>query len=144
MNQVPRLVGTTQIYSGCWNSLGSSREAGRGDITPSLIQTGSRLRAEASRLAAEPGLWSRGSSLASCGPSRPITPPGSNGEFSGGPVVKTLLSLAGVACSLPDRKTKVSPALESKTQTVKQKQFCHKFHTDFKNGPRQKNLFKKF
>ena len=58
-------------------------------------------------------------------------------------MVKTLSSNAEVAGSLPDQETKVSHALEPKNQNVKQKQHCHKLHTDFKNGPHQKKILKK-
>ena len=43
----------------------------------------------------------------------------SDGEFSGGPVVKTLSSNAEVAGLLPDQETKVSHALEPKKTKCK-------------------------
>ena len=64
-----------------------------------------------------------------------------NGDFPGGPVVKTLPSNAGVAGSIPGRGAKIPHASRPKNQNTKQKQYCNKFNKDFKNGPHQKKIF---
>ena len=61
-----------------------------------------------------------------------------NGDFSGGPVVKTSPSNAGGAGSTPGRGAKIPHAFQPKNQNIKQKQYCNKFNKDFKNGPHQK------
>ena len=40
---------------------------------------------------------------------------------------------------IPGQRAKVPHA----NQNIKQKQYCNKFNKDFKNGPHQKNLYKK-
>ena len=57
-------------------------------------------------------------------------------------MVRTLLSNAGGAGSIPGRRTKAS---RPKNQNIKQKQYCNKFNKDFKNGPhpKKKKIFKK-
>ena len=59
-------------------------------------------------------------------------------DFPGGPVVKTLPSIAGSAGSIPGQEAKIPHALWPKNQNIKQKQYCNKFNKDFKNGPHQK------
>ena len=59
-------------------------------------------------------------------------------------MVKAVLpSNAGGAGSIPGRGAKIPHALWTKKQNIKQKQYCNKFNTDFKNGPHQKRLKKK-
>ena len=53
-------------------------------------------------------------------------------------MVKTSPSNAGGAGWIPGRGAKISHASWSKKQNIKQKQYCHKFNKDFKNGPHQK------
>ena len=56
-------------------------------------------------------------------------------------MVKTSLSSAGGAGSIPGRGAKIRHAWQSKNKKVKQKQYCSKFNKDFKKkGPHQKNL----
>ena len=50
-------------------------------------------------------------------------------------MVKTSLSSAGVAGSIPGWGAKIPHALWSKNQNTKQKQYCNKFNKDVKNGP---------
>ena len=57
-------------------------------------------------------------------------------DFPGGPVVKTSPSNAGGAGSIPGRGAKIPHASRPKNQNIKQRQYCNKFNTDFKNGPR--------
>ena len=64
-------------------------------------------------------------------------------DFPGCTVVKTSLSNAGGADSIPGRGAKIPHASRTKNQNIKQKQYCNKFNKDFKNGPHQKNLKKK-
>ena len=61
------------------------------------------------------------------------------GDFSGGPVVKTSPSNAEGAGSISPWGTKILHALWPKNQNKKQKQYCHTFNKNFKNGPHQKN-----
>ena len=56
------------------------------------------------------------------------------------PVVKTLPSKTGSAGSIPGQGLKISHAWQPKNQSIKQKPYCNKFHTDFKNDPYQKIL----
>ena len=53
-------------------------------------------------------------------------------------MVKTLLSNAGGAGSIPGQGAKIPHASRPKYQNIKQKQYCNKFSKDFKNGPHQK------
>ena len=46
-------------------------------------------------------------------------------DFSGQPVVKTLPSNAGGTGSIPGGRAKVPYASQTKTQTLKQKQYCN-------------------
>ena len=60
-------------------------------------------------------------------------------DFPGGPVVKTSLSNAGGAGSIPGQGAKIPHASgPKKPKNIKQKQYCNKFNKDFKNGPHQK------
>ena len=47
-------------------------------------------------------------------------------------MVKTLLSSAGGAGSIPGRGAKIPHALRPKNQNIKQKQCCNKFNKDLK------------
>ena len=53
-------------------------------------------------------------------------------------MVKTSLSNARGAGSIPGRGAKTPHAPGPKNQNIKQKQYCNKFNKDFKNGPHQK------
>ena len=56
-----------------------------------------------------------------------------HGSLPGGPVVKTLLLMQGMwVQSLLPQGAKISYALRSKTQNIKQKQYCNKLNKDFK------------
>ena len=56
-------------------------------------------------------------------------------DFPGGPVVKTSLSNAGVAGSIPGWGPKIPHVLGlKKTHNIKQKQYCNRFNEDFKNS----------
>ena len=55
-------------------------------------------------------------------------------------MVKTSLSNAGGAGSIPGRGAKIAHASWPKNQNIKQKQYCNKCNKDFKNGPHQNNL----
>ena len=59
-------------------------------------------------------------------------------DFPGGPVVKTSPSNAGGLGLTPGHGAKIPHALWLKNQNIKQKQYCHKFNEDFKNGPHPK------
>lgn len=61
-------------------------------------------------------------------------------DFPGGPRVKTSPSSTGGVSSVPGQGARIPPALQPKTQNVKQKQYRNKFNTDFENGPHEKNL----
>ena len=50
-------------------------------------------------------------------------------------MVKTSLSSAGDAGSIPGRGAKIPHASQPKKQDIKQEQCCNKFTKDFKNGP---------
>ena len=63
-------------------------------------------------------------------------------DFPGGPMVKTLPSSAGDAGPFPGQGAKIPHALWPKPKT-KQKQYCNKFNSDFKNGPHQKKQINK-
>ena len=65
-------------------------------------------------------------------------------KFSGCPVAKILPSNAGGTGSIPGRGAKIPYTSWPKNQNIKQKQYCNKFNKDFKNGPHQKNLKKKY
>ena len=54
-----------------------------------------------------------------------------SGDVRGGPVVKISLSNAGDTGSVPGRGAKIPHASWSKTQNIKQKQYCSKFNKDF-------------
>jgi len=58
-------------------------------------------------------------------------------------VVKTLPPNTGGTSLIPDWGTKISDALWSKKQNIKQKQYCNKFNKDFLNGPHKKSKKKK-
>ena len=58
-------------------------------------------------------------------------------------MVKTSTSKAGVADSIPGWGAKTPHACGQKAKTITQKQYCHKFNKDFKNGPPQKQKKKK-
>ena len=64
-------------------------------------------------------------------------------DFHGGPVVKTLPSVAGVAGSIPGLGAMIPGGSRPKNQNIKQKQHCNKFNKDFKTGPHQKRNLKK-
>ena len=53
-------------------------------------------------------------------------------------MVKTLPSNAGGAGLIPGQGAKIPHPLQPNNQNIKQKQYCNKFHKDFKNGPREK------
>ena len=55
-----------------------------------------------------------------------------NRDFLESPVVKTLLSNAGGASSIPGQGTSLH-ASRSKNQNIKQNQYCNKFNKNFKN-----------
>ena len=56
-------------------------------------------------------------------------------DLPGGPVVKTLPFNAGGVGSTPGQGAKIQHALWPKKQNTEQKQCCHRFNKDFKNGP---------
>ena len=58
-------------------------------------------------------------------------------------MVKTLPPNTGGTSSIPDWGTKISDALWSKKQNIKQKQYCNEFNKDFLNGPHKKSKKKK-
>ena len=59
-------------------------------------------------------------------------------------MVKTSHSNADGMGWSPGRRTKVSYSSGSKSQNIKQKQYCNKINKDFKNDPHQKkNVFLK-
>ena len=60
------------------------------------------------------------------------------GNFPGGPVVKTLTSDAGGTGPIPGWGAKIPYASWPKNQNRKQNQYCNKLNKDFKNGPHQK------
>ena len=64
--------------------------------------------------------------------------------FPGAPVVGTLPSGAGGMSSTPGAGAKCPHAPRSKSQNIKQEQYHKKCNKNFKNGPHQKNLLKKF
>ena len=66
-----------------------------------------------------------------------------NRDLPGSPVVKTSPSNARVVGLIPGRRAKISHASRPKNQNIKQKQYCNKFNTDFKNGPYLKTNNKK-
>ena len=53
------------------------------------------------------------------------------------PMVKTLPSKTGSAGSTPGQGLKISHAWQPKNQSIKQKHYCNKLNTDFKNDPHQ-------
>ena len=55
-------------------------------------------------------------------------------DFPGGPVVKTSLSNAGGAGSIPGRGAKIPHASPPRNQNRKQKQYCNKFNKGFKKN----------
>ena len=65
-------------------------------------------------------------------------------DFPGDSVVKTPPFNAGGAGSIPGQGVNTPHTLWPKNQNLKQKQYCNKFNKDFKNGPHQKKIFKKF
>ena len=58
-------------------------------------------------------------------------------------MVKTSLSSAGVAGSIPGWGAKISHALGPKNQNIKQKQYCNKFNKDLKMVHIKKKSLKK-
>ena len=50
-------------------------------------------------------------------------------------VVKTATSSAGGAGLIPGWAVKIPHALQTKTKNIKHKQYCNKFHKNFKNDP---------
>ena len=62
-------------------------------------------------------------------------------DFIDGPVVKTLPFNAGGLGLIPGWGAKSPHASRPKNHNIKQKQYCNKFHKDFKNGPHQNNIF---
>ena len=58
------------------------------------------------------------------------------GDFPGASVVKT--ANAGSTGSIPGQGAKTPHASRPKNQNTKQKQYCNRFNTDFRNGPHQK------
>ena len=56
-------------------------------------------------------------------------------DLPGSPVVKTSLSSAGGASSIPGREAKIPYALWPKNRNMKQKQYCNKLNKGFKSGP---------
>ena len=58
-------------------------------------------------------------------------------------MVKTLPPNTGGTSSIPDWGTKISDALWSKKQNIKQKKYCNEFNKDFLNGPHKKSKKKK-
>ena len=58
-----------------------------------------------------------------------------SGDFSRGPVLKTLPLKAGDMGSVPGRGTKIPHALQPKIQNIKQQQYYKKISKNFKNGP---------
>ena len=59
-------------------------------------------------------------------------------------MVKTSLSNADRADSIPGQGDKIPHASWPKRQNIKQKQYCNKFNKNFKNGPQQQKSFKKY
>ena len=64
-------------------------------------------------------------------------------NFSGGPMVETLLSNAGDEGSIPGWGTKIHVTCGQKIKKIKQKQYCTTFNKDFRNCPHQKKNLKK-
>ena len=58
-----------------------------------------------------------------------------NGDFPGGPVVKTQSSNSGHEGLIPDWEARTPHVSWAKNQNIKQKQYCNRFIRDFKNGP---------
>jgi len=59
-------------------------------------------------------------------------------------VAKTSPSNAGDTGSIPGWGAKIPHASQPiKSKHKKQKQYCHKFNKDLKNGPHQKKILKK-
>ena len=56
------------------------------------------------------------------------------GGFPGGPVVRTLPSSAEGVGLIPGGELR-SHVHRGQKQNMEQKQYCHKFNEDFKNGP---------
>ena len=50
-------------------------------------------------------------------------------------MVKNPLANAGDMSSIPGQEAKIPHASRPKNPNIKQKQYCNKFNTDFKNGP---------
>ena len=53
-------------------------------------------------------------------------------------MVKTSLSNAGCAGSIPGQGAKIPHASWPKKQSIKQKKYCNKFNKDFENSPHKK------
>ena len=53
------------------------------------------------------------------------------GDFPGSPVVKTSLSNAGGAGTIPGQGARIPHASGPKKQNIKQKQYCNKFNKNF-------------
>ena len=60
------------------------------------------------------------------------------GDFPEGPVVKTSISNAWGAGSVPGWGAKIPHVSQPKNQNIEQKQYCNKSNTDFKNCSRLK------
>ena len=67
-----------------------------------------------------------------------------NRDFPGGPVGKTLPSSVGGMGSILGWGAKIPHTpLPNRSKYKQQKQHCKKFNKGFKDGPHQRNLFKK-
>ena len=53
-------------------------------------------------------------------------------DLPGGPVIKTSPSDAGGAGLIPVQGVKIQHVSQPKKQNIKQKQYCNRFHEDFK------------
>lgn len=72
----------------------------------------------------------------------PITLHCDNKRDPGGPVVRTSPSNVGGAGSMPGQEAKIPTCLVAPKpkKNIKQKQCCHKFNKDLKNGSHQKKF----
>ena len=64
-------------------------------------------------------------------------------DFPAGSVIKTSPSNAGGVGAIPGQGANILHASWAKYQNIIEKRYCNKFNKDFKNGPHQKNFFKK-
>ena len=53
-------------------------------------------------------------------------------DLPGGPVIKTSPSDAGGVGLIPGQGVKIPHVSQPKKQNIKQKQYCNRFHEDFK------------